>query len=151
MNTGTWKPLHGKRLPHGFSIQPLSAWLQSHRCNAVGIAWVTRVLPPHAEAHKSDCASHYMGYFIQQHKNMCAHTDTVCGCFLKCIYSWNVAQVPEQALVGVAAGFTGTPSVWRRCLVCAGGQERPRNRWTVRRRPDAGALLFSFTGYEQLT
>lgn len=111
-------------LPASSSIQPFSAWLQPDCSNAVGIAWVTRVLQPDAEAHKSDCASHCMGYFIQQHKNMCAHTDMLNGCFLKCIYSWNVPQVPVGALVRLPAGFTGTPSVWRRGSVCAGGGRR---------------------------
>lgn len=79
--------MDGKVLPPGFFAQPLSAWLQPDRCNAVGIAWVTRVSQPDAEAHKSDGASHCMGYFIQQHKNMCAHAAMVRWCFLKRIYS----------------------------------------------------------------
>lgn len=131
-----------------FSLQPLSAWLQPDRSNAVGIAWVTRVSQPDAEAHKSDGASHCMGYFIQQHKNMCAHTGMDRGCFLRCIYSKNAPQVPNHRRVCVCAGGCG---VYRntQCVTWLFGMRRWSRRDQAtgerRRRPDTGVPVFSFT------
>lgn len=137
-----------------FSLRPLSAWLQPDRSNAVGIVWVTRVSQPDAETHKSDGASHCMGYFIQQHENMCAHRHGPWVFPKMYLFTKRAPGACAPMCVCVCVGLQGLQEhpvcdvvAWYAQVV----QERPCNRWTARRRPDAGVLLFPVTGYKRLT